>query len=83
MKDDPFECLMATSSIRIRPPPPWPIYAIGTAIHPQVSVIITEHVALELEVDQVLRRFLSRHDKLPRLSMEHRLSLLRAMLNSQ
>lgn len=53
------------------------------AIHPQVSVIITGHVALELEVDQVLRRFLSRPDKLPRLSMEQRLGLLRAMLDGQ
>jgi hypothetical protein len=53
------------------------------AIHPQASVIITGHAALELEVDQVLRRFLSRPDKLPRLSMDHRLGLLRAMLDDQ
>jgi hypothetical protein len=53
------------------------------AVHPQASVIITGHAALELEVDQVLRRFLSRPDKLPRLSMDHRLGLLRAMLDDQ
>lgn len=51
------------------------------AIHPQAAVIITGHAALELEVDQVLRRFLSRPDRLPRLSMDHRLGLLRAMLD--
>jgi hypothetical protein len=53
------------------------------AIHPQASVIITGHAALELEVDQVLRRFLSRPDRLPRLSMTHRLGLLGAMLDDQ
>jgi hypothetical protein len=53
------------------------------AIHPQASVIITGQAALELEVDQVLRRFLSRPEKLPRLSMDHRLGLLRAMLDDK
>jgi hypothetical protein len=51
------------------------------SIHPQASVIITGYAALELEVDQVLRRFVSRPDKLPRLSMDHQLGLLRAMLD--
>lgn len=51
------------------------------SIHPQASVIITGHAALELEVDQVLRRFVSRPDKLPRLSIDHQLGLLRAMLD--
>ena len=50
------------------------------SIHPQASVIVTGYAALELEVDQVLRGFVSRPNKLPRLSMEHQLSLLRAML---
>ena len=53
------------------------------AIHPQASVIITGHAALELEVDQVLRRFVSRPDRLPRLSLDHQLGLLRAMLDDQ
>jgi hypothetical protein len=51
------------------------------SIHPQASVIITGYAALELEVDQVLRRFVKRPDKLPRLSMDHQLSLLRAMID--
>lgn len=49
-------------------------------IHPQASVIITGYAALELEVDQILRRFVARPEKLPRLSMDHQLALLRAML---
>src|SRR5690348_2364400 len=53
------------------------------AIHPQAAVIITGHAALELEVDQVLRRFVTRPDKLPRLSMEHQLGLLRSILDDQ
>jgi hypothetical protein len=51
------------------------------AIHPQASAIITAHAALELEVDQVLRRFLARPDMLPRLSIEHQLGVLRALLD--
>src|ERR1700751_5850709 len=39
------------------------------AIHPQAAAIITAHAALELEVDQVLRRFVARPNKLPRLSI--------------
>ena len=50
------------------------------AIHPQASVIIAGYAALEFEVDQVLQRFVTRPEKLPRLSMEHRLGLLQAML---
>lgn len=84
MSDDPFElpygeefdpdspaAAMARLRDRLR------------AIHPQASVIITGYAALELEVDQVLRRFLTRPDKLPRLSMDHQLGLLRSMLNDQ
>lgn len=51
------------------------------AIHPQAAAIITAHAALELEVDQWLRRFLARPEKLPRLSMEQQLGILRALLN--
>jgi hypothetical protein len=51
------------------------------AIHPQAAEIITAHAALELEVDRVLRRFLARPDKLPRLSLEHQLGVLRALLD--
>lgn len=51
------------------------------AIHPQAAAIITAHAALELEVDQILRRFVARPDKLPRLSIEHQLGVLRALLN--
>jgi hypothetical protein len=51
------------------------------AIHPQAAEIITAHAALELEVEQVLRRFLARPDKLPRLSIEHQLGVLRALLD--
>jgi hypothetical protein len=50
-------------------------------IHPQAAAIITAHAALELEVDQVLRRFLARPEKLPRLSIEHQVDILRALLN--
>ncbi|WP_156390668.1 hypothetical protein [Caulobacter sp. Root487D2Y] len=50
------------------------------AIHPQAAAIITAHTALELEVDQVLKRFLTRPSKLPRLSMDHQLGLLRALV---
>ena len=50
------------------------------AIHPQASVIIAGYAALELEVDQVLKRFFTRPENMPRLSMEHRLCLLRSML---
>ena len=53
------------------------------SIHPQAAVIITGYAALEIEVDQVLQRFVSRPSKLPRLSMEHQLGLLRAMLEDQ
>jgi hypothetical protein len=51
-----------------------------SAVHPQATAIITGHAALEMEVDQVLRRFLARPNKLPRLSMEHQLGVLRALL---
>ena len=51
------------------------------AIHPQVTEIVTGHAALELEVDRVLRRFLPRPNKLPRLSIEHQLGVLRALLD--
>lgn len=51
------------------------------AIHPQAAAIITAHAALELEVDRVLRRFLARPNKLPRLSIEHQLGVLRALLD--
>ncbi|WP_206185357.1 hypothetical protein [Sphingosinicella sp. CPCC 101087] len=44
-------------------------------------MIITGYAALELEVDQILRRFVSRPSKLPRLGMDHQLSLLGAMLD--
>jgi hypothetical protein len=50
-------------------------------IHPQAAEIISAHAALELEVDQVLRRFLARPNKLPRLSIEHQLGILRALLD--
>lgn len=53
------------------------------AIHPQASTIITGYAALELEVDQVLRRLVANPAKLPRLSMEHQLGLLRAMLDDE
>lgn len=53
------------------------------AIHPQASTIITGYAALELEVDQVLREFVAKPTKLPRLSMEHQLGLLRAMLDDE
>jgi hypothetical protein len=84
MKDDPFELPYGEEF-----DPDSPAAAMARlrdqlrVIHPQASVIITGHAALELEVDQVLRRFLSRPDKLPRLSMDHRLGLLRAMLDDQ
>jgi hypothetical protein len=52
-----------------------------TTIHPQAAEIITAHAALELEVDQVLRRFVTRPDKLPRLSMGQQLGVLRALLD--
>lgn len=51
------------------------------SIHPQASFVITGYAALELEVDQVLRRFVSCPEKLPRFGMDHRLGLLRSMLN--
>lgn len=51
------------------------------SIHPQASVIVTGYAALELEVDQILRRFVTRPEKLPRLSMDHQLGLLRALLS--
>ncbi len=51
------------------------------AIHPQAAAIITAHASLELEVDQILRRFVARPDKLPRLSIEHQLGVLRALLD--
>lgn len=53
------------------------------SIHPQASVIITGYAALEIEVDQILRRFLSRPVKLPRLTMDHQLGLLRSMLDDE
>ena len=53
------------------------------AIHPHAAAIITAHAALKLEVDQVLRRFLARPDKLRRLSMEHQLGILRALLDDE
>ena len=51
------------------------------AIHPQAAEIITAHAALELEVDRVLRRFLTRPNKLPQLSLERQLDVLRALLD--
>lgn len=53
------------------------------SIHPQASVIITGYAALELAVDQVLRRFLSRPSKLPRMNMDHRIGLLRAFIEDE
>jgi hypothetical protein len=52
-------------------------------IHPQAAEIITAHAALELEVDQVLKRFLLRPDRLPRLGLEHQLGILRALLDDE
>jgi hypothetical protein len=52
------------------------------AIHPQAAEIITGNAALELEVDQVLKRFLVRSNKLPRLSIEHQLGVLRALVDN-
>jgi hypothetical protein len=45
------------------------------AIHPQAAAIITAHAALEL-------RFVARPNKLPRLSIEHQLGVLRALLDN-
>ncbi|MFA7585401.1 MAG: hypothetical protein WCY11_04275 [Novosphingobium sp.] len=80
MDDDPFELhgdefhpespMAASARLRDR----------LRLIHPQASLIVTGYAALELEVDQVLRRFLSRPSKLPRLTMDHRLGLLRAFI---
>lgn len=53
------------------------------SIHPQASVIITGYAALELEVDQVLRNLLPRPSKLPRLSMDHQLGLLRSIVQDE
>lgn len=52
-------------------------------IHPQAAPIITGHAALELEVDQALKRLLARPEKLPRLSMAHSLGVLRAVLEDE
>jgi hypothetical protein len=48
-------------------------------IHPQAAWIVTAYAALELEVDQALRLFLTRPDKLPRLGLEKQLDVLRAL----
>jgi hypothetical protein len=82
MTDDPFELphgdefepdTPAAAMVRVRDR--------FRAIHPQAAEIITGHAALELEVDQVLKRFLVRSNKLPRLSIEHQLGVLRALLD--
>jgi hypothetical protein len=82
MTDDPFEMpdddepgqrTPAAAMVRLRD-------RLMT-IHPQASAIITAHAALELEVDHVLRKFLARPEKFPRLSFEHQLGMLRALLN--
>lgn len=51
------------------------------AIHPHAAFIITAHAALELEVSQILKRSFARPEKLPRLSMKHRLEILRSLFN--
>ena len=82
MTDDPFELAHGDEF-----DPDTPAAAMARlqdrlkAIHPQAAAIITAHAALELEVDQVLRRFLARPSKLPRLGMEHQLGILRSLLD--
>lgn len=82
MTDDPFELPFGDEF-----DPDSPAAAMARlrdrfhSIHPQASVIITGYAALELEVDQILRRFVARPEMLPRLSMDHQLGLLRAMLD--
>jgi hypothetical protein len=78
MVDHPFE-----------PPKDTPVRAMERlqnrleAIHPDAATIITAHAALELEVDKQLKQFFARPDKLPRLSFEHQLGLLRAILDDE
>jgi len=82
MTDDPFELPFGNEF-----DPDSPAAAMARLrdrfhlIHPQASLIITGYAALELEVDQIFRRLVARPEKLPRLSMDHQLGLLRAMLD--
>ena len=82
MTDDPFELPFGDEF-----DPDSPAAAMARlrdrldSIHPQAAVSITGYAARELEVDQILRRFVVRPGKLPRLSMDHQLGLLRAMLD--
>lgn len=82
MADNPFYLTHSDES-----DPNTPTAAMGRlrdrlmAVHPQAAAIITAHAALELEVDQVLKRFLVRPNKLPRLGVNHQLGVLRALLD--
>lgn len=53
------------------------------SIHPQAAVIITAHAALEQEVDQLLRSLVPHPSKLPRLSIDHQLGVIRSILNDE
>lgn len=48
-------------------------------VHPQASMIIASHAALEVEVNEALRKSVVRPDRLPRMSLEHQLSILKAL----
>lgn len=48
-------------------------------VHPQAAAIVTGHAALELEVYRALSSVVARSDKLPRLSGQHALGMLRAL----
>lgn len=53
------------------------------SVHPQAAVIITAYAALEHEVDQLLRSLVPHPSKLPRLSLDHQLGVIRSMLNDE
>ncbi len=49
------------------------------SIHPQAGYIVSAHAALELEVDRVLRSYLRRPDKLPRLRLDHQIGVIKSL----
>ena len=48
-------------------------------IHPQAPMIIASHAALEVEVNEVLRKSVVRPDRLPRMGLAHQLGILKAL----